>query len=62
VTSIVDVQRGQLLNLPPGTGGLVPRKWLMSMSPQCHNLRPLGAYNAVLEVCLARATQVADPF
>jgi hypothetical protein len=34
VTSIVEVQRGQLVDLVPGRGGPEPREWLMSMSPQ----------------------------
>ena len=68
VTSIVDVQRGQLLDLVPGRGGTAPREWLMSMSAQWRDgvafatLDLSGAYKAVLDACLPSTTQVADPF
>ena len=67
VTSIVEVQRGQFVDLVPGRGGPESREWLMSMSPQLRDgvafatLDLSGAYKAVLEACLSRATQVADP-
>ena len=68
VTSIVDVQHGQLLDLVPGRGGPAPREWLMSMSAQWRDgvnfatLDLSGASKAVLDTCLPGATQVADPF
>ena len=68
VTSIVDVERGQLLDLVPGRGGEAPRQWLMGQGSasrdaiQFATLDLSGAYKAVLDACLPRATQVADPF
>src|ERR1039458_760328 len=68
VTSIVDVERGQLLDLVPGRGGEAPRNWLMAQGQQWRDavefatLDLSGAYKAVLDACVPDATQVADPF
>jgi len=68
ITSIVDVKRGQLLDLVPGRGGPAPRQWLMDQSASWREgvsfatLDLSGAYKAVLDACLPHVTQVADPF
>ena len=68
VTSIVDVERGQLLDLVPGRGGESPRHWLMAQGRgwrdgvQFATLDLSGAYKAVLDACVPTAIQVADPF
>ena len=68
VTSIVDVERGQLLDLVPGRGGEAPRNWLMAQGQQWRDavefatLDLSGAYKAVLDACVPDATLVADPF
>jgi transposase len=67
-TSIVDVARGQLLDVVPGQGGEAPRDWLMARGEQWRadiefaTLDLSGAYKAVLEACVPSATKVADPF
>jgi transposase len=68
VTSIVDVGRGQLLDVVPGRGGNEPRHWLMAQTPSWRDaveyatLDLSGAYKAVFDACLPDATQVADKF
>ena len=68
VTSIVDVVRGQLLDLVPGRGGEEPRRWLMSQSQPWRDgvawatLDLSGAYKAVFDAVLPDATLVADKF
>jgi hypothetical protein len=67
-TSIVDVGRGQLLDVVPGRGGAEPRRWLKDQGAAwCSQvtfatLDLSGAYKAVFDEVLPRATQVADPF
>jgi len=67
-TSIVDVARGQLLDLVPGRGGDEPRRWLMEKTPSWREavawatLDLSGAYKAVFDAVLPGATQVADKF
>jgi transposase len=68
VTSIVDVVRGQLLDLVPGRGGEEPRRWLLGRSQPWRDgvawatLDLSGAYKAVFDAVLPGATQVADKF
>jgi transposase len=68
VTSIVDVARGQLLDLVPGKGGDEPKRWLMDQTAEWRDgvmwgtLDLSGAYKAVFDHCLPDATQVADKF
>ena len=68
VTSIVDVARGQLLDLVPGRGGDEPKRWLLGQSEEWRKnvswgtLDLSGAYKAVFDHCLPQATQVADKF
>jgi len=67
-TSIVDVERGQLLDLVPGRGGEQPRLWLLSQARPWRDaiawatLDLSGAYKAVFDEVLPGATQVADRF
>ena len=67
-TSIVDVERGQLLDLVPGRGGEEPRRWLLRQTPEWRDavawatLDLSGAYKAVFDAALPGATQVADKF
>ena len=67
ITSIIDVARGRLLDVVPGRGGPAPRQWLMNQSSQWRErvaystLDLSGAYKAVLDACLPKSTQVADP-
>jgi transposase len=68
VTSIVDVGRGQLLDLVPGRGGEEPRRWLLGQDQRWRDgitwatLDLSGAYKAVFDAVLPDATQVADKF
>ena len=68
VTSIVDVGRGQLLDIVPGRGGGGPRNWLMARGARWRDavdyatLDLSGAYKAVFDACLPDATLVADKF
>lgn len=68
VTSIVDVGRGQLLDLVPGRGGEEPKRWLLDQDQQWRDritwatLDLSGAYKAVFDAVLPDATQVADKF
>lgn len=68
VTSIVDVTRGQLLDLVPGRGGDEPKRWLLAQTPTWRGgvtwatLDLSGAYKAVFDAVLPEATQVADKF
>ena len=68
VTSIVDVERGQLLDVVPGRGGDEPKYWLWARGRIWRDavtyatLDLSGSYKAVFDACLPRATQVADKF
>lgn len=68
VTSIVDVARGQLLDLVPGRGGIEPRRWITEQGTTFRDgvswatLDLSGAYKAVFDDVLPDATQVADKF
>ena len=67
-TSIVDVQRGQLLDLVPGRDAAGPTRWLVAQ-PQAWRqsidwgvLDLSGAYRRAFDVALPHAGGVADPF
>ena len=67
-TSIVDVEKGQLLDVVPGRGGEGPRRWLLGRGEEWRQavryatLDLSGTYRAVFDAVLAQAIQVADPF
>jgi len=67
-TSIVDVQRGQLLDVVPGRSGAAPTAWLLSQGDEwLSNVRYAtldlsGPYRSVFNKTVPQATQVADPF
>jgi transposase len=67
-TSIVDVQRGQLLDVVPGRSGAAPTAWLLSRGDEwLSNVRYAtldlsGPYRSVFNKTVPQATQVADPF
>lgn len=68
VTSIVDVGRGQVLDVVAGRGGAEPRRWLMARPKSWRDaveyatLDLSGGYKAVFDACLPDATLVADKF
>ena len=67
-TQVVDVARGQLLDVVPGRSGVEPTAWLNRQGPAflAHvaygTLDLSGPYRAVFDATLPYATQVADPF
>ena len=67
-TSIVDVQRGQLLDIVPGRDAEAPTAWLLNQPAAWRDsidwgvLDLSGAYRRTFEVALPQAHQVADPF
>jgi transposase len=67
-TQIVDVVRGQLLDVVPGRSGKEPIAWLGSKSKSWRDgiayatLDLSGPYRAVFHQMLPEAVQVADPF
>jgi transposase len=67
-TSIVDVGRGQLLDVVPGRSGAEPKAWLERQGPEwlgavrVATLDLAGSYRAVFDATVPGATQVADPF
>ena len=67
-TQVVDVERGQLLDVVPGRSGVEPTTWLNAQGPAflAHvayaTLDLSGPYRAVCDATLPYATQVADPF
>jgi transposase len=67
-TSIVDVGRGQLLDVVPGRSGVAPRAWLAAQGSswlaeiRYATLDLSGSYRAVFDAMVPGATQVADPF
>ncbi len=67
-TSIVDVQRGQLLDLVPGRDAAGPTAWLLAQSQAWRQsidwgvLDLSGAYRRAFDVALPHAGGVADPF
>ena len=67
-TSIVDVDRGQLLDVVPGRTGTEPRAWLAARGEQWRanvrfaTLDLSGPYRSVFTSMLPDAVQVADPF
>ena len=67
-TQIVDVEKGQLLDVVPGRSGKEPTKWLEAQGkPWCDQVRFAtldlsGTYRAVFDAVLPDAIQVADPF
>ena len=67
-TSIVDVQRGQLLDIVPGRDAEGPTRWLGDQPPSWRQsidwgvLDRSGAYRRAFDVALPHAGQVADPF
>ena len=67
-TSIVDVHRGQLLDIVPGRGAERPIAWLLAQPEAWRGgidwgvLDLSGAYRRAFDVALPHAGQVADPF
>ena len=67
-TSIVDVQRGQLLDIVPGRDVEGPTAWLLAQPEAWRGgidwgvLDLSGAYRRAFEAALPGARQVADPF
>jgi transposase len=67
-TSIVDVGRGQLLDVVPGRRGAEPKAWLQHQGTKwlgavrVATLDLAGSYRAVFDEVVPGATQVADPF
>jgi transposase len=67
-TQIVDVRRGQLLDVVPGRDHLEPCRWLAGRPAEWlagiewATLDLSSAYRAVFDTMLPHATQVADPF
>lgn len=67
-TQIVDVGKGQLLDVVPGRSGTEPKKWLEAKGKPWRDqvrfatLDLSGAYRAVFNEMLPDAVQVADPF
>ena len=66
-TQVVDVARGQLLDVVPGRSGVEPTAWLSRQGPAflAHvaydHPGSLGPYRAVFDKTPPYATQVADP-
>ena len=67
-TSIVDVQRGQLLDIVPGRDAEGPTAWLLAQPEAWRDgidwgvMDLSGAYRRAFEAALPHAGQVADPF
>ena len=67
-TSIVDVNRGVLLDVVPGRGGAEPAGWLAAQGDEWLagiewvTLDLSGPYRAVFNRMLPHAVQIADPF
>ena len=67
-TSIVDVQRGQLLDIVSGRDAAGPTAWLLAQPEAWRDgidwgvLDLSGAYRSAFEAALPQAHQVADPF
>jgi transposase len=67
-TQLVDVRRGQLLDVVPGRGSVEPMAWLAERGPRFRGrvefgtLDLSGPYRKVFEVMTPKATLVADPF
>jgi transposase len=67
-TSIVDVRRGQLLDVVEGRNATTPGHWLLDQPTEWRErirwatLDLSGPYRKVLTTVLPRAIQVADPF
>jgi len=67
-TQLVDVDRGQLLDVVPGRGSTEPMAWLAEQGPAFRatidygTIDLSGPYRRVFEVMVPGATLVADPF
>jgi transposase len=67
-TSIVVVERGQLLEVVPGRSGAAPTQWLKNQGEawlshvRYATLDLSGPYRSVFPNTVPKATQVADPF
>ena len=67
-TGIVDVSRGQLLDIVPGRTAEAPAKWLLAQPDSWRAgigwaaLDLSGPYRAAFDTALPHAQQVADPF
>jgi len=67
-TSIVDVEKGQLLDVVPGRSAAAPTQWIEARSDAWRakvryaTLDLSGPYRSVFTKTLPKATQVADPF
>ncbi len=68
VTAMVDVDKGQLLDIVPDRKGEEPKAWLRAMGPVwCTNVTAgtidlSATYKSVFDEVLPHATLVADPF
>ena len=68
VTAIVDVERGQLLDIVPDRKGAAPAAWLRARGPEwlshvtAGTLDLSSTYKSVFDDVLPKATLVADPF
>lgn len=67
-TQMVDVRRGQLLDVVPGRSSIEPMAWLAEQGPAFRDridfgtLDLSGPYRKVFETMTPKATLVADPF
>jgi hypothetical protein len=67
-TQIVDVRRGQLLDVVPGRDSVEPCRWLAARDPawlaaiEWATLDLSASYRTVFDTMLPDAVQVADPF
>ena len=67
-TQIVDVRRGQLLDVVPGRTAAEPCRWLAERPQEWRDriewatLDLSASYRVVFDTMLPHATQVADPF
>ena len=67
-TQLVDVDRGQLLDVVPGRGSTEPMAWLAERGPAFRTAIDYGTidlsgpYRRVFEIMVPSATLVADPF
>jgi len=68
VTAIVDVDKGQLLDIVPGRKGNEPKQWLRERGPEwlanvtAGTIDLSATYKSVFDDVLPKATLVADPF
>ena len=61
-TGIVDVARGQLLDIVPGRTAQAPAAWLLARPRRWPVLDLSGPYRSAFDAAAPHARQVADPF